>query len=140
MKRIIPVLLFACCLAAPFAGCQTPPVKNAENASLAAAEQCAQQNVLQPVETDGLTLLAKVSQALLDGAGKTALDDGYAQAKADIAALPGTIKQAAITCAIQTAIAAYQPLAGSTGFSGGDARLMMASQIGQKLLADHGGP
>lgn len=138
MKKIVLFVLFACCITTPIAvtgcGSTSPTVQHA----VAAGEACAKQDVLQPLEGQGMTLLEKVSSALLAGAGKTAIDDGVSQAKADLGTLPATLEAAAVDCAIKTAIAAYAPLTTGHGFAGGDARLTEAVTIGQRLLAERG--
>jgi len=59
VKKLIFPLLIVSCVASGVAtlalpACQTPAVKHAEQAGLS----CAKQDVLQPVESDGMTLLA----------------------------------------------------------------------------------
>lgn len=118
--------------------CQTPNVKNAEHAGLSTAEACAKQSGLQIISDDGKPLLSAVSDAILKGAGQTAIDQGIAIADAELKQLPSTLEADAINCAIHSAIAAWAPLTNTHGFAGGDARLTMASQIGQALLAKYG--
>jgi len=93
---------------------------------------------LTPLEGEGISLAEKVAGALIAGAGKSALDDGVTQAKADLGTLPATVTPLAVDCAVKAAIAAYAPLTAGHGFAGGDARLTAAANIGKALLAEHG--
>lgn len=142
IELAVVMIVIAGIVAMMLAACSSPAVKNAEHAAATAGLQCAKVDVLQPVETEvegqTVTLLSKVSDALLHGGGQTVIDTGIAMAKSDLAALPSTLESAAVDCAIKTAIAAYEPLASGHGFAGGDGRLSAATTIGERLLAEHG--